>query len=44
MATKPMVAGVIRAWYLDPDVKGAFIDHTKNHREIVGWLTEHKVL
>lgn len=44
MATKPMVAGVIRAWYLDPDVKDAFIEHTKNHHEIVGWFTKHKVL
>lgn len=44
MATKPMVAGVIHAWYLDPDVKDAFINHTKNHHEIVGWLTRHNVL
>lgn len=44
MATKPMVAGVIRAWYLDPDVKDAFINHTTNHQEIVAWLTKHKVL
>lgn len=44
MATKPMVTGVIRAWYLDPDVKSAFIDHTSNHSEIIGWLIEHKVL
>ena len=44
MATKPTVAGVIRAWYLDPDVKSALINHTSNHNEIVGWLKKHRVL
>lgn len=44
MATKPMVAGVIRAWHSDQAVRHQFEKHTKNHREIVGWLCKHKVL
>lgn len=44
MATKPMVAGVIHAWHSDPDVKDAFTKHTADHRKILNWLAEHKVL
>ena len=44
MATKPMVAGVIRAWYSDPYVQDAFAKHTTDHRKILNWLAEHKVL
>lgn len=44
MATKPMVAGVIRAWYSDPYVQDAFAKHTTDHRKILNWLSQHNVL
>lgn len=44
MATKPTIAGVIRAWYAEPDVKAAFERHTSHHHSKVEWLQEHGVL
>jgi len=44
MATKTMVAGVIRAWYSDAGVKSAFYSHTRNHLEILSWLIKCGVL
>ncbi len=43
MATKPMVADVIRAWHAEPDVQNAFATYTSNHLEILGWLKRHGV-
>lgn len=44
MATKPMVAGVIKAWYGLAEVRAAFEDGTPRHHEIVAWLHKHGVL
>jgi hypothetical protein len=44
MATKPTVAGVIQAWYAQPDVRDAFIQHSKDHTKIIYWLKKQRVL
>jgi hypothetical protein len=44
MATKPTIAGVIRAWYRDPAVKEAFDAYTDNPQAKIGWLISYKVL
>lgn len=44
MATKPTMAGIIRAWYADAAVSAALKAHTADWPRHEAWLKEHKVL
>jgi hypothetical protein len=44
MASKPMIKGVIQAWFADPDVKGAFMKHAPHAEDKVWQLLHFKVL